>query len=87
MEQSFKFKVLVNEVSEVAVVIPEALHLEVCSRFTGRMERMEFGFHFYEMVEREFPALHQRIVQAIRSQLQIAGEGIYYSSCTDWFEE
>jgi hypothetical protein len=87
MEQGFTFKVLVNEMSEVEVLIPEVLRQEVCSRFAGRMERMEFGFHFYETVEREFPALHQRIVQEIRSQLQIAGEGIYYSSCTDWFEE
>ena len=87
MEQSFKFKVLVNEMSEVEVAIPEALRQEVCSRFAGRMERLEFGFHFYETMEREFPALHLFILQEIRSQLQIAGESIYYSSCTDWFEE
>ena len=83
----FKFAVLVNETDEVEVAIPQAMHHEVSKRYVGQIERMEFGFHFYETVKRVFPELHQRIMESIRCQLLMGNDGVYYSLCSDWFED
>ena len=87
MDERFKFTVLVNETDEVEVEIPETLHQEVSSRFDGQLERMEFGFPFFETVKHGFPALHQLIQQTIDRQLQLGGDSVYYSLASDWFEE
>ena len=83
----YRFGVLVNEREEVEIVIPQMLHREVCSKFTSKMERMEFGFHFFETVEQDFPELHQLIIKEIRSQLQMGNDGVYYSLTSDLFED
>lgn len=87
MEDKFTFTVLVNEKDEVEVEIPEALHQKVGKGYVERMERFEFGFHFEDIVQRDFPELHKIIMQAIQSQMQKPPKYIYYSLSSEWFEE
>ena len=87
MEDVFKFSVLVNEMDKVEVEIPQTLRHEVGSKYVGKMERFEFGFHFFEVVERDYPELHNLILQSIDRKLWLNASSIYYSLCSDWFED
>ena len=87
MGKVFKFIILVNETDEVEVEIPQALHDEVCKKYVETAERFELGFHFFETMERDYPELHQMILQSIDAQLQLGGDKVYYSLCSNWFED
>lgn len=69
------------------VEIPQTLRHKVGSKYVGNMERFEFGFHFFEIVERDYPELHYLILQSIDRQLWLNVSYIYYSICSDWFED
>lgn len=86
----YKFKIDVDFGGEVEVEIPQSLHDKVCREVDSKgnpMARMEFGFHFPETVERDFPELHELIMQAINRELVIDNKMMWYSLITDWFEE
>ena len=87
MKDKFTFTVLVNEMDKVEVEIPQTLRHKVGSKYVGNMERFEFGFHFFEIVERDYPELHNLILQSIDRQLWLNVSYIYYSICSDWFED
>ena len=67
-----------------------------CTARTGsgcKWARYEFGFHFPEIVEREFPELHRTIMMAIDQKIPKLVEDYLqrvdrrYSLHTNWFED
>lgn len=90
MEQKFYFKIGVNYCGVIDVAIPKSLQKDICQvidKKGGIMNRFEFGFHFQEIVERDFPLLHQLIMETIHQNFVIDNNQIWYSLYTDWFED
>ena len=64
MENVFQFQVGLGYAPDImiSVEIPRELHERVCKYVgDGQMARFEFGFHFQEVMQRQFPELDQLI--------------------------
>ena len=58
MKTIFKFYVLINEMDKVEGEFSQKLRHEIGSTYVGKMERFEFGFHFFEIIGKDYPKLH-----------------------------
>lgn len=96
MENVFQFQVGLGYVPDImiSVEIPMELHDRICQYVgDGQMARFEFGFHFQELIERQFPKLdkliHDKIDEWI-SEHYLNGyrkEVLHnYSLQSSWFE-
>lgn len=70
MKDVFRFEIGIgvssDPVGKLWVEIPMALHDRICAQIgTDKISRYEFGFHFQERVEHDFPELDRTIQLAI----------------------
>ena len=68
MEKVFQFKIGLGYTSDIMIPvdIPLELHDRICQYIgDGQMARFDFGFHFQEVVQRQFPKLDMLILQKI----------------------
>ena len=97
MEQTFQFKIGLGYAPDIILVveIPMDLHDRI-SQYVGegQMARFEFGFHFQEVIRRQFPKLdmliHEKIDEWIREHyLNGYSEKVLhnYSLLSSWFED
>lgn len=97
MEEVFQFKIGLGYIADImlGVEIPMELHDRV-SRYVGdgQMAKFEFGFHFQEVIQRQFPKLDQMIHEKIDEWISehylngYSKEALHtYSLQSSWFEE
>ena len=97
MEQTFQFKVGLGYAPDIMLVveIPMDLHDRI-SQYVGdgQMARFEFGFHFQEVIQRQFPKLdmliHEKIDEWISEHyLNGYSEKVLhnYSLQSSWFKD
>lgn len=97
MENVFQFKIGLGYAPDImiSVEIPMDLHERICQFVgEGQMARYEFGFHFQEVIQRQFPKLdlliHDKIDEWI-GEHYVDGyreEVLHrYSLQSSWFEE
>lgn len=97
MENVFQFQLGLGYASDImiSVEIPMELHDRICQYIgDGQMARFEFGFHFQEVIQRQFPKLdmliHQKIDEWIGEHFLngISEEALHnYSLQSSWFED
>ena len=96
MSQTFQFKIGLGVAPDImiSVKIPMDLYDRICQFIgDGQMARFEFGFHFQEVIQRQFPKLdmliHDKIDEWI-SEHYLEGypeEVLHnYSLQSSWFE-
>lgn len=97
MEQTFQFKIGLGYSPDIMLLveIPTELHERICQYVgDGQMARFEFGFHFQEVIQRQFPKLDQLIHEKIDEWISehylngCSKEALHtYSLQSSWFEE
>ena len=98
MEQTFQFKIELGHASSAIIVmeIPMALHDRICEFVgEGKMARLEFGFHFRDVIKQHFPELDMLIRERIDEWIKahypknafLVEEALHkYSLQSPWFE-
>ena len=97
MGQTFQFKIGLGYAPDIMLdlEIPMELHDRISQYIgEGQMARFEFGFHFQELIERQFPKLDQMIHEKIdewisEHYLDARRKEVLhtYSLQSSWFED